>query len=565
MTSNAKTVLRQIRMTAMAGAALCCMALPSDAAPSDPTQHMSPGLVTMIAQQNALEGSQEALQKLQHHFNRFGGDEQAILDAAAELIAALPEGEVDAAWRIGAAAQLAVNAGRLSEAFLADEFELPEGAVAWDFGPEGAKPYPGFQAVEPEDAGLSLLEDRAVESQVTLQDGIAAVKGFEAPLANGIYRVVLLSDSVDETKRQGGVGDVVINGDAIEARGDAESGDDLLLEDADIERTDEADAEDTQFRGTGVEGVAFVANGQLVTEFSNLPADRYITAVIAIPVDYEDLDLTGPAFDLVTDFLSGLATAAGPGIDAPAPSSSGGGNSGSSGGNTGGTGGTGQANGAGTAPAAQPATGSGPVSTGGIGSGGFGTGFSNFAGAQVAAATPVTASADFINDTPFSPGNSPGIEQVDGNFIQTEDGTIDFEIGGVVPGVEFDQLLVEEDAFLRSGGIDVTFIDLDDEENSANPFTPEVDDFFDVVIAENIVFTDTDFVEDLFNFPAAGLPDSLTFTPTIITQDGQQILRISVKSNGSLRTAAANVPAPAGLGLLGFATLLLIGARRRAA
>lgn len=564
MNATATTVLKRIRTTALAGAALCCLALPADAAPSDPTRHISPGLVSVIAQNNAREGSQEALQKLQRYFGNLGGDAQTILDKAADLIAGLPEGEVEAAWRIGTAAQLAINAGRLSETFLGDEFSLPAGAVAWDFGPEKVDPYPGFIPVNPNHDGLVLADDRAVPSPLALQDGIGAVEAFQAPLPNGIYRVVLLSDSVEETKRRDGVGAVTINGDRLDARGDAEAGDDLLLEQADIERTEDAKSEASRFRGTGVEGVAFVADGHLVTEFSDLPQDRFITAVIAVPVDYDTYDLAGPVFDLVTDYMSGLATAAGPGLEGSGSAS--GGTSGTGGGSAGGNQGGGQTSNADTNSNTGTRT---PAATGGRrgggfgggGGGGFGTGFSSLGGIAPVLITSTGPDSDFINDTPFSPGSSPGITTVEDDFIQTEDGVIEFEIGGLTPGVDFDQLQVGDDAIFRSGGISVSFVDFDDPDG--DPFLPAIGDDFDLVIADDILFADTDRLADLFNMPAFGLPETMTFDPIIVTEDGRKILRISMR--GGSQTTAANVPAPAGLGLFGLASLALFGfARRRA-
>lgn len=56
------------------------------------------------------------------------------------------------------------------------------------------------------------------------------------------------------------------------------------------------------------------------------------------------------------------------------------------------------------------------------------------------------------------PGQSPGVLTIDGNFMQGELGTTVLEIGGMLPGLEHDQIVVTGDATI-DGTIQIDFID----------------------------------------------------------------------------------------------------------
>lgn len=53
-------------------------------------------------------------------------------------------------------------------------------------------------------------------------------------------------------------------------------------------------------------------------------------------------------------------------------------------------------------------------------------------------------SSDFINRGQITPGFSPGLLQIDGNFQQTQVGLIEFEIGGSLAGIDHDFLQVRD-------------------------------------------------------------------------------------------------------------------------
>jgi hypothetical protein len=84
--------------------------------------------------------------------------------------------------------------------------------------------------------------------------------------------------------------------------------------------------------------------------------------------------------------------------------------------------------------------------------------------------------ADVLNASVVAPGSSPGTLTINGNYVQASSGDLDIELGGLVAGTEYDQLLVLEDAFLN-GALIVELI---------NGFDPLADAFFDVLIADAV-------------------------------------------------------------------------------
>ena len=76
-----------------------------------------------------------------------------------------------------------------------------------------------------------------------------------------------------------------------------------------------------------------------------------------------------------------------------------------------------------------------------------------------------------------SPGLSPGILTISGNYTQGASGVLDMEIGGTTPGVQYDQLVVTGNAFL-GGTLNTTLI---------NAFVPAASDAFTLVQASGTV------------------------------------------------------------------------------
>jgi hypothetical protein len=89
-----------------------------------------------------------------------------------------------------------------------------------------------------------------------------------------------------------------------------------------------------------------------------------------------------------------------------------------------------------------------------------------------------------------SPGTSPGVLAVNGNYTQAVDGALQIELGGTAPGTGFDQLQVSGTATL-AGALNVSLV---------NGFIPETNNAFAILTAgsRSGVFTAT-------NYPAAQL------------------------------------------------------------
>ncbi len=82
-----------------------------------------------------------------------------------------------------------------------------------------------------------------------------------------------------------------------------------------------------------------------------------------------------------------------------------------------------------------------------------------------------TLAADLVNGGTVSPGASPGIITVNGDYTQEADGILQIELGGTTPGIVHDQLVVTGAATLQ-GTLNVTLIP---------GFTPQAGDTFFIV------------------------------------------------------------------------------------
>jgi hypothetical protein len=82
-----------------------------------------------------------------------------------------------------------------------------------------------------------------------------------------------------------------------------------------------------------------------------------------------------------------------------------------------------------------------------------------------------TLSANLVNAGTVSPGASPGIITVDGDYTQAVDGVLEIELGGTTLGIEYDQLVVTGAATLQ-GILNV---------NLLPDFTPQAGDTFFIV------------------------------------------------------------------------------------
>jgi hypothetical protein len=104
-------------------------------------------------------------------------------------------------------------------------------------------------------------------------------------------------------------------------------------------------------------------------------------------------------------------------------------------------------------------------------------------------------SANLVNGGTVSPGTSPGIITVDGDYTQQTDGTLEIQLGGTTAGTGYDQLVVTGAATMN-GTLTVSLLD---------GFMPELGDTFFIV--NHLTSGTGNFTEE--NLPV--LPGGLMF------------------------------------------------------
>lgn len=96
-----------------------------------------------------------------------------------------------------------------------------------------------------------------------------------------------------------------------------------------------------------------------------------------------------------------------------------------------------------------------------------------------------TINGNVINNGTGSPGNSPGILTINGDYTQGSTGVLEIELGGFVAGTEYDQLIVGGTATFEAGSsIEVTLLDLD---GDGEVFIPKGRSSFDIILANDFI------------------------------------------------------------------------------
>jgi hypothetical protein len=273
------------------------------------------GLEALKAQMNALHGGLDNLRRLRDFFTNSPKAEDAILTRAEQLIGTLPEHENagDAAWRIAAVASLTLESGGLADIDVDNAYRLTPGAIGWDLGPEDAQIHTGFTPVTPQTLDLSETA-AAISGATALTDGITAVKAFEAMLPNGLYRVMIVRDAaleIDPLESPFG-GEINLNGAPINSGGDGDRDRVKLTGGGEKVASNEQIAIHRTAHGLGIEGWAIVENGLLRVDFTYLPEDIAISAIIAEPFDIEKVGLNPIVMETLANALGDIAPAAGP-------------------------------------------------------------------------------------------------------------------------------------------------------------------------------------------------------------------------------------------------------------
>jgi hypothetical protein len=115
----------------------------------------------------------------------------------------------------------------------------------------------------------------------------------------------------------------------------------------------------------------------------------------------------------------------------------------------------------------------------------------------------------------MSPGNSPGLFTINGNYTQSSSGHLLIELAGLLAGTQYDVLDVHGSATL-AGFLDVGLF---------GGFDPTADSFFDVLLADDLSGT----------FDTLNLPTSANgvFTISYLHPTGLDAVRISFDFGGN--------------------------------
>lgn len=164
--------------------------------------------VSAISAEQALElatgGSQADIELLSDYFASNGRDAEGVAKMAADMIRELSDSDIlaDAAERIADAATDALNAQYVTRFEEDEDFNLPEGAIGFDFATPDSKQISGYERVTPNDERLESETEmsglRRPTDKPVVAHGIVGVKKFATEMPNGIYRVTLITDDLGD-------------------------------------------------------------------------------------------------------------------------------------------------------------------------------------------------------------------------------------------------------------------------------------------------------------------------------------------------------------------------------
>jgi hypothetical protein len=135
-----------------------------------------------------------------------------------------------------------------------------------------------------------------------------------------------------------------------------------------------------------------------------------------------------------------------------------------------------------------------------------------------------TLSSNLVNGGTVSPGSSPGIITVDGDYTQESEGVLEIELGGDVAGTGYDQLQATGEVNL-AGFLNISLID---------EFVPSEGDTFDIITSMSLTGT---FGENDRNISWPALPPPLTWDIQYNESPGS--VTISVSGSGGLINGTA--------------------------
>lgn len=132
----------------------------------------------------------------------------------------------------------------------------------------------------------------------------------------------------------------------------------------------------------------------------------------------------------------------------------------------------------------------------------------------------------------FGPGASAGTLTLEGDYLQEPDGTLEIELGGLVPGTEHDVFVVTGAASL-AGRLEVHLI---------NGFVPQIDDSFEVLQAGSISGTFDEIA--LFGFPASLRVDVTYNADSVVLQVNSRLAHTPSSGNAVNPLSIQRIPQP---------------------
>lgn len=168
----------------------------------------APGLSAEQALALAREGSQASVAALMQYLSQGAATPDEIAARASALVEGLGGEDLEAmqiaADAIARAAENALSGARVVRFDVDPNYQLAEGAIGFDFGTADAKLLPGFERVTTKDErieGDELSAIRRPSESPVISDGLLGVKRFKTAVANGRYRIILMTEDLGEWQR----------------------------------------------------------------------------------------------------------------------------------------------------------------------------------------------------------------------------------------------------------------------------------------------------------------------------------------------------------------------------
>lgn len=120
----------------------------------------------------------------------------------------------------------------------------------------------------------------------------------------------------------------------------------------------------------------------------------------------------------------------------------------------------------------------------------------------------------------ISPGFSPGVIEISGEFYNGQSSTLEIEIGGLEGTYDYDQLIVGSTATFAEGSkIRITLIDPNPDDGIDEVFVPRTGDAFSFLVADNVELPMGMSLADFVEF--TNLPAGVDLTPQLAVVNGQ--------------------------------------------